>query len=60
MRRLFKGTDKKRGSHGTAVTLNAGDTFPRMEWRTVDEETLVLPDDYAGRWTVLLVYRGHW
>ena len=60
MRRLFRGNDKKRGSHGAEATLDAGDTFPRMEWRTVDAESLVLPDDYAGRWAVILIYRRHW
>ena len=40
--------------------LDAGDRFPRMPIHLIRGETLTLPDDLAGRWGVVLFYRGHW
>jgi hypothetical protein len=54
----------RRGRRRTAKTgpdrLDAGDPFPSMEWRLVDGGTLKVPDHHAGRWSVILLYRGHW
>ncbi len=40
--------------------LDAGDAFPRMAWQLVDGGTLTIPNDFEGRWAVVLFYRGHW
>ncbi|MFQ5689828.1 MAG: hypothetical protein ACE5HQ_06115 [Gemmatimonadota bacterium] len=40
--------------------LDAGDPFPALELRCTDGGTLTVPGDLAGKWVVLLVYRGHW
>ena len=58
--RLFTKEREQTTSLGGARRLDAGDAFPRMSWRTVDDERLTVPDDFAGRWAVILVYRGHW
>ncbi|MDR3563322.1 MAG: redoxin domain-containing protein [Negativicutes bacterium] len=43
-----------------APLLDAGDLFPALKLTTVDRKTLSLPTDLAGKWTVLLFYRGGW
>ena len=60
MLRLFTKKSNERTGASGPVRLDAGDAFPRMTWHTVDGESLVVPDDFAGRWAVLLIYRGHW
>ncbi len=40
--------------------LDSGDTFPHLEFDQVGGGTLRLPDDLAGDWGVVLLYRGHW
>jgi len=40
--------------------LEAGDVFPAIEFESINGNSVVLPDDFAGKWTVLLFYRGHW
>lgn len=35
-------------------------TFPTLNLRKVGGGSLSLPDDVAGRWTAVLVYRGAW
>ena len=43
-----------------AEKLNAGAAFPRMHLTTVGRDALMLPDDIATRYQVVLFYRGHW
>ena len=43
-----------------ATQLDSGDPFPEMEILTTDNEVLLLPQAFAGRWAVILLYRGDW
>ncbi len=43
-----------------AEKLDAGTTFPRMQFTTVGGGALMLPDDIATPYQVVLFYRGHW
>ena len=36
------------------------DPFPTITGTAADGETVTLPDDTDGSWSVLLFYRGHW
>ncbi|GMR12537.1 MAG: hypothetical protein BMS9Abin29_0727 [Gemmatimonadota bacterium] len=36
------------------------DRFPTITGTTTDGETVTLPHDVDGAWSVLLFYRGHW
>ncbi len=36
------------------------DPFPTITGTAPDGETVTLPDDTDGSWSVLLFYRGHW
>lgn len=40
--------------------LDGGDAFPLLEFARVGGGQLRLPDDLAGEWGVVLLYRGHW
>ena len=40
--------------------LDVGDLFPTMEFVTVGGNSLKIPVDTMGKWTVLLFYRGDW
>jgi len=40
--------------------LNPGDQFPRLTITTTDDQTLTLPDAFAGDFGVVLFYRGSW
>jgi peroxiredoxin len=40
--------------------LNPGDTFPRLTISTTDDQTLTIPDAFAGDFGVVLFYRGAW
>ena len=40
--------------------LNPGDRFPRLTISTTDDETLTIPDAFAGDFGVVLFYRGSW
>jgi len=40
--------------------LDSGDTFPTMSFNKAGGGQLKLPDDVAGDWGVVLLYRGHW
>ena len=40
--------------------LMPGDKFPNLTLKTVDSGEIVLPDDSAGDWAFIMVYRGHW
>ena len=41
--------------------LDSGDAFPRLApMRTLAHGTLELPAALAGKWGVILFYRGHW
>lgn len=44
----------------TDKMLDSGDRFPSLEMNQVGGGTLCLPDDLAGDWGVILLYRGHW
>jgi peroxiredoxin len=40
--------------------LNPGDPFPKLTITTTDDQTLTLPDAFAGDFAVVLLYRGAW
>ncbi|HSD99484.1 MAG TPA: hypothetical protein VLB72_01980 [Burkholderiales bacterium] len=41
--------------------LDSGDAFPRLApMRTLAHGPLELPAALAGKWGVILFYRGHW
>ncbi len=40
--------------------LDTGDDFPRLTIPKVGGGEIVLPDDLAGSWGVVLFYRSHW
>ena len=40
--------------------LDTGDSFPLIEFTTVQAELVSLPKDFEGHWNVFLIYRGHW
>jgi peroxiredoxin len=40
--------------------LNPGDQFPKLTITTTDDQTLTLPDAFAGDFAVVLLYRGAW
>jgi peroxiredoxin len=40
--------------------LNPGDQFPRLTITTTEDQTLTLPDAFAGEFGVVLFYRGAW
>jgi peroxiredoxin len=40
--------------------LNPGDPFPRLTVTTSDDQTLTIPDAFAGDFGVVLIYRGSW
>ncbi len=40
--------------------LDTGDMFPRLEMSKVDGGKIVLPNDFLGKWGVVLFYSGHW
>ena len=41
-------------------TLHNGDTFPTLTLDAVGGGTITLPDDLAGDYGVVLIYRGSW
>jgi peroxiredoxin len=40
--------------------LNPGDPFPRLTISTTDDQTLTIPDAFAGDFATVLFYRGAW
>ena len=40
--------------------LNPGDHFPSLTITTADDQSLTLPDAFAGDFGVVLLYRGSW
>lgn len=40
--------------------LNNGEAFPRLQLAAIGGGTMNLPEDLAGRYGVVLIYRGHW
>ena len=40
--------------------LNPGDPFPRLTITTTDDQTLTIPEAFAGDFAVVLFYRGSW
>jgi len=40
--------------------LNPGDPFPQLIINTSDDQSLALPDAFAGDYGVVLLYRGSW
>lgn len=40
--------------------LDSGDLFPSLTFTTVDGNSLTIPGDLAGKWSVVLFYRGDW
>jgi hypothetical protein len=43
-----------------ANILDSGQPLPTIGMETVAHGHITLPDWFAGRWGVLLVYRAHW
>ena len=41
-------------------TLKQGQSFPKLSTSKVGGGTLDLPDDLAGRFGVVIFYRGRW
>lgn len=44
----------------TDTMLESGDRFPHLALDKVGGGTIRLPDEVAGDWGVVLLYRGHW
>lgn len=42
-----------------ARPLDEGAPFPELEFETIAHGRMRLPDAIAGKWTVVLIYRGH-
>jgi peroxiredoxin len=40
--------------------LANGSVFPALDLPAVGGGTMRLPDDLAGSWAVVIIYRGHW
>ena len=40
--------------------LENGDRFPTLTTPVLDGDSLKLPEDLKGRWSLLAFYRGHW
>jgi peroxiredoxin len=40
--------------------LHPGDPFPKLTISTTDDQTITLPDAFAGDFGVVLFYRGSW
>lgn len=40
--------------------LDTGNEFPKLSFKTVEQEVVNLPEDFEERWNILLFYRGHW
>lgn len=40
--------------------LDNGDAFPKMKFNVVNNDVIVLPDNFGNKWNVLIFYRGHW
>jgi peroxiredoxin len=38
----------------------SNDRFPTITGTSADGDTITLPEDADGSWSVLLFYRGHW
>ena len=47
-------------SRMSEAILDSGDAFPAIAFNKVGGGQLNLPDDLAGQWGVVLLYRGHW
>ena len=43
-----------------SLRLNNGQMFPHLQLPAIGGSTLHLPDDLAGKYGVILIYRGHW
>ena len=54
---LWKGESMPRN---TETMLESGNRFPHLVFNVVGGGTVSLPDDLAGTWSVVLLYRGHW
>ena len=40
--------------------LQQSDRFPSILFKLIDGSTLRIPEDAPTRYTVVLLYRGHW
>src|SRR5258708_3982360 len=45
---------------GADMQLSNGEHFPAITASRVGGGEMSIPEDLAGRWAVLLFYRGHW
>lgn len=56
--------DAERGVAGEVATsagrIRNGERLPTVAAPRVGGGELILPDDVAGGWTAVLLYRGHW
>ena len=52
--------DNPKTEDTVADFLMPGDKFPNLTLKTVDSGDVILPDDCAGDWAFIMVYRGHW
>src|SRR5205085_5270353 len=50
----------KSTSKGVDMRLHNGERFPTITAPRVGGGEMTIPQDLAGRWAVLLFYRGHW
>lgn len=37
-----------------------GDFFPTLEFETLNNGSISYPNDFSGKFSVLLMYRGYW
>ena len=42
------------------MRLSDGDPFPPLHASRLEHGTMTLPADVAGRWAIIVFYRGHW
>ena len=40
--------------------LDTGDAFPSLDFRLINGERMLVPQDLGKRWRIVLTYRGHW
>ena len=40
--------------------LDTGDPFPEISFNSITGYNFKLPNDFAGSWGIVLLYRGEW
>jgi len=46
--------------HTERAKFDEGDGLGRFEGKLLGGGMVTLPDDFAGHWGIILIYRGHW